>query len=492
MLKALSFLWNARHRRFVHALSHLEGRQEGDLPGGAVWALYQLGMYRTVVRESVGSHERRATFARAVSLAACGDVSAARQEVQLYRRKRGSRRERISLATALAPYLPLEAASLIDDLPAVAPGFRVAIMLASHQHSNAASMLGSLSAAEFSADPELHLLENNVFGGSSLEQLARLNAYLKAHGLSSVRLVDELRMPSPRNLIAEVSAANVQGPLVTVLMTTYCTGERVVAAIESILSQSYRNIQLIVVDDASSDETPERVQEVASRDARLCLVRLPRNVGTYAAKLIGLMRAEGEFVTCHDSDDWAHPRKLELQVLPLLKDRRLVGSASCMVRMQDDGVFYARAVYPVRRLNQSSLLFRRDEVLRSAGVWDCVRIGADTELLARIRLIFGLHSVLKVPLPLTLGSHRSGSLMTGKDTGYSAVGVSPVRLEYCEAYSRWHIRTVGQGGKPQLPRDLRHVVCRRAFPVPESIQVSASEVQFCLDSLGDDFSAGML
>src|SRR5688572_25469083 len=100
-------------------------------------------------------------------------------------------------------------------------------------------------------------------------------------------------------------------------MTTFNTSSRVEAAIASVLGQSWRNLELIVVDDASQDDTHKRVQSLAARDARLRFIRLPRNAGTYVAKHVGLQHALGEFVTCHDSDDWSHPCRIERQLAPL-------------------------------------------------------------------------------------------------------------------------------------------------------------------------------
>ncbi|MGM3372065.1 glycosyltransferase family 2 protein, partial [Escherichia coli] len=73
-------------------------------------------------------------------------------------------------------------------------------------------------------------------------------------------------------------------------------------------------------------------------------------------------------MTCHDSDDWSHPEKLFRQISPLLLNHKLICSISDWIRLQDNGIFYARAVYPLKRLNPSSLLFRRADVLQKAGV----------------------------------------------------------------------------------------------------------------------------
>jgi glycosyltransferase involved in cell wall biosynthesis len=282
--------------------------------------------------------------------------------------------------------------------------------------------------------------------------------------------------PSPHNVKVSEALVPMNGPLVTVLMTTFRTGARATVAIESRLNQTYRNLEVIVVDDASQDETPDLVQTLARRDTRVRLLRLQTNSGTFVAKNIGLQSAHGEFVTCHDSDDWSHPLKIEHQVRPLLQDSALVATTSHWVRMQDDGMFYSRSVHPLTRLNYSSPLFRRQMVLQRMGAWDCVRIGADSEFLARLRLVFGKHALKRIAKPLTLGSHRAGSLMTAKETGYSDAGVSPQRLAYWEAWTGWHLDCLRRGKLPCLPQDLVTLSENRLFAAPAEICVSTQQI----------------
>ena len=217
------------------------------------------------------------------------------------------------------------------------------------------------------------------------------------------------------------------------LMTAFNSALRIRSAIHPLLGQTYGDIELIVVDDASSDETGQIVKGMASQDSRIRYIRLPMNAGPYVAKNIGQQQASGEFVTCHDSDDWAHPLRVERQVAPLLKNKRLVFTTSHWVRMQDDGVYFARPVHPLMRMNPASPMFRCKQVLEYAGAWDPVRTGADSEFLARLKLVFGGPAMYRVIQPLTLGSHRPNSLMTAADTGYSSTGRSSTRLLYWEA-----------------------------------------------------------
>jgi glycosyltransferase involved in cell wall biosynthesis len=107
------------------------------------------------------------------------------------------------------------------------------------------------------------------------------------------------------------AGAATQNPLVSVVVITYNTAEYVAHAIESVLEQTWKNLELIVVDDGSTDETPQVVGRFA--DHRLKYVR-QENQGPNAARNRGIRESRGEFVAFLDSDDWWLPDKICRQV----------------------------------------------------------------------------------------------------------------------------------------------------------------------------------
>lgn len=444
-----------------------------------LWALYRLGMYRSVLASCIDSAHWRVSFAKAVSSAACGEFDNARQFVAAFLTSSGADRERVNLAAALAGYLPEVAVDLLERRRELKPALAAALLLGTGRLEDARTQLAWARASRVKANADLYLLETNALGGDACAQLGRLNAYLGERQVSRLSLRNPLLAPSPTNVAAAGVSKAVDGPLVSILMTTYRTGGRAALAVESLLEQSYRNLDVTVVDDASDDGTLGQLQALEQHCPRLRVIALPRNVGTYAAKLIGLAAVRGEFVMCHDSDDWSHPDRLARQMAPLMADKNLVGTVSDWLRMQDDGRFHARLVYPLARLNPSSLLFRRELVLREAGAWDCVRTGADSEFIARLRVVFGPRAIRKVAQPLSLGSHRPGSLMTAQSTGYTSLGVSPQRLAYWEAWSRWHIDTLARGESLFISADVRTAVAVRRFPAPQELLVAADDVEAC-------------
>src|SRR5690349_19913154 len=104
------------------------------------------------------------------------------------------------------------------------------------------------------------------------------------------------------------------GPLVSVVIPVY-NGERfVVEAVLSILAQTFRDLECIVVDDGSTDRTPELLAIEQTGDPRLVVHRQPTNMGFRAALNTGCALARGELVARMDADDVSLPNRLERQV----------------------------------------------------------------------------------------------------------------------------------------------------------------------------------
>jgi glycosyltransferase involved in cell wall biosynthesis len=111
------------------------------------------------------------------------------------------------------------------------------------------------------------------------------------------------------------------GPLVSCIIPTYNRAHIVGRAIQSVLNQTYKNIEVIVIDDGSQDNTQEVVLSI--KDERVRYIRLHRNFGAAFARNIGIANARGEFVAFLDSDDYFLPEKIEKQVELMLKDESI-------------------------------------------------------------------------------------------------------------------------------------------------------------------------
>lgn len=106
-------------------------------------------------------------------------------------------------------------------------------------------------------------------------------------------------------------------PLISVIIPTYNRRELLLRAIDSVLRQTHKELELIVVDDASDDGTQSAVLDI--KDERIRYVRQPENAGACAARNRGIDMARGEYIAFQDSDDVFHEDKLEKQLAYLLE-----------------------------------------------------------------------------------------------------------------------------------------------------------------------------
>ncbi|HIW28659.1 MAG TPA: glycosyltransferase family 2 protein [Candidatus Luteococcus avicola] len=113
---------------------------------------------------------------------------------------------------------------------------------------------------------------------------------------------------------SELSAVtgDAASPLVSVVVPTYQRGNKIAAVLQSVLAQTYPNFEVVVVDDASTDDTESTVASMG--DERIRFLRHDVNKGGNAARMTGVGVATGEYVAFLDSDDYWAPTKLERQV----------------------------------------------------------------------------------------------------------------------------------------------------------------------------------
>ena len=100
-------------------------------------------------------------------------------------------------------------------------------------------------------------------------------------------------------------------PAVSVVIACYNGAEFLIDALESIARQTLTNLECLVVDDASTDNSAALAEEFASTDSRFSVIRLPRNGGLSVARNAGLSQAKGEWITVLDADDLFLPERLE-------------------------------------------------------------------------------------------------------------------------------------------------------------------------------------
>ena len=97
-------------------------------------------------------------------------------------------------------------------------------------------------------------------------------------------------------------------------MPTYNSAQYILKSIQSVEDQTFSNWELIIIDDCSTDDSFQIIQESAKKDHRIRWHRLEKNSGAAVARNKGVEMAKGEFLAFLDSDDLWHPQKLEKQL----------------------------------------------------------------------------------------------------------------------------------------------------------------------------------
>lgn len=136
--------------------------------------------------------------------------------------------------------------------------------------------------------------------------------------------------------------------LVSVIISTCNRADYIIKAVESVLSQSYRNIELIVVDNGSVDKTPEVVAKLGEEDHRIRIIINKTNFFSRGGSSnIGIREARGKYIARLDDDDyWADPRKLEKQVKFLDEHPNYVLAGGGMIGINKEGKELFRCLFP--------------------------------------------------------------------------------------------------------------------------------------------------
>ncbi|MDA3025847.1 MAG: glycosyltransferase family 2 protein, partial [Actinomycetota bacterium] len=307
-----------------------------------------------------------------------------------------------------------------------------------------------------------------LVGPPPTEPFADLNRRLDRAGLSTLQSAN-----GTFTSLHAMSPEPVDGPLVTVIVPAFNAADTIANTLTSLVAQSWRNLEIIVVDDASTDQTATVVESI--HDQRITFLRQPINLGAYAARNRGLAAASGDYVTVNDADDWAHPAKIATQVQHLVATTHSVATASSLVRITHDLRVVRRGLphgHFVGR-NYASLMMHTER-LRSLGGWDHVRVGADSELEARLTHLYGPRVITRLheDAPLTLALSDASSLTGSSSTGLASSRVSTgARRLYTLASTHWHQSL--SLDQPQLQRTSDF----EPFPVPNLIRQPTSSTE---------------
>jgi glycosyltransferase involved in cell wall biosynthesis len=220
-------------------------------------------------------------------------------------------------------------------------------------------------------------------------------------------------------------------PTVSVVMSAYNAGLFVAEAVQSILKQTYRDFECIVIDDGSTDDTLAILRAYAGRDDRLRVISR-ENRGLIASLNEGIALARGEFIARMDADDIALPRRLERQVDRLRQNGEVVALGTGIVLIDPAGRplmrWHHKLVHEdiVKRLvrgdgsalTHPTVLMRREAVLELGGYDERFEAAEDFDLYLKLSEVGKLENMDEVLLhwrqhPASVNATRS-QLWTSK------------------------------------------------------------------------------
>ena len=268
------------------------------------------------------------------------------------------------------------------------------------------------------------------------------------------------------------------GPTITIILAAYNSADTLPYALRSIREQSWSNFELIAVNDGSTDNTGSVLERFAMTEPRATVLHLPANAGPYVARNVALQYAKGDLITCHDSDDWAHPERLERQVKRWIEAGRPAVSAVSMLRARPSGYFShllpERRAQPdgARTMALFSLLYDAAFLRHRLGAWDCARFGADREMQSRSEILTG-QPITQFSDCCFLSLDRVGSLTNNAEFGiHPDYGATLPRIQYRQAWKAWHktLDPSTSDGRLTFPPE------RQYFPAPSQANVCQSTI----------------
>ncbi len=162
-------------------------------------------------------------------------------------------------------------------------------------------------------------------------------------------------------------------PLITIITPSYNSQNFIQQTIDSIVSQTYKNWELILVDDASTDSTIEIINKNISSNSNIILIRNESNQGAGVTRNKGINAAKGDYITFLDADDLWKPEKLETQINCMINNKIDVCFSSYDL-IDEKGNMLNKRVVALPKLTYKKLL-KSNYVGNLTGIYNCKTLG---------------------------------------------------------------------------------------------------------------------
>lgn len=213
-------------------------------------------------------------------------------------------------------------------------------------------------------------------------------------------------------------------PLVSVLVATYNSENFIKDNLDSLISQTYKNIEIVVCDDASSDNTVSIVKKYQEKDERIKIIQNEKNLGITLNMNNGIKNCNGKYIAILDADDWSYPYRIEEQVKIMENNPNVVVCSGYMDICDEELNMKTTREYPLEDQEIRKAIIRYNPISHPASIWRASKlletslynnrlpIARDYDLVVRISE-FGEYR--NIPKSLIKYRVRKGS-ETGKKT----------------------------------------------------------------------------
>lgn len=180
----------------------------------------------------------------------------------------------------------------------------------------------------------------------------------------------------------------MENPLISVVMPVYNAEKFLMESVGSIQEQTYENWELLLIDDASADNSAHLIDGLAAKDSRIKPHHLPTNQGAGFARNIGIKASRGDFICFLDSDDLWKPEKLNRQ-LSFMQVHGLGVSYSSYELIKENGIKARKKVRALKKLSYQKLQ-KANYIGNLTGMYSVEKLGKIYCPLIRKRQDWGL------------------------------------------------------------------------------------------------------
>ena len=190
---------------------------------------------------------------------------------------------------------------------------------------------------------------------------------------------------------------------VSVIIPVHNSEKYILKCINSVINQTYKNLEIILIDDKSTDNSVELIKKIG--DKRIKLIALKKNSGAAIARNKGIEKSSGDYICFLDSDDYWKPKKIEKQ-LKFIKDKAFIYSEYLYLRNNKTHTAHVPKSLTYNQLLKNSAIFTSTVMLNRKYLekediyMPNIRMGQDYgawyKILKKINVAYGMQEVLSV------------------------------------------------------------------------------------------------